>query len=136
MNSSLTFPDFPPTAAPVPKGSLEGLVRQFETAHREDDSPIRAIHHQPAAEGAWAEFVFHPRAFHDHPDDLRSRLDFSFRDFEQQLVVDLQQHAGVQVFAGKGSRDAGHRALDDVGGRALQRRIDRLPLSAGPAAFP
>ena len=56
MNSSLTFPDFPAAAAPAPKGSLEALVRQFETAHREDDSPIRAIHHQPAAEGAFAEF--------------------------------------------------------------------------------
>ena len=52
---------------------------------------------------------------------------------EQQLVMDLQQHAGVQPFAGEGGGDAGHRALDDVGGRALQRRVDRLPLGAGAA---
>ncbi len=52
MTSSLVSSDFPV----APKGSLEGLVRQFEIAHREDDSPIRAIHHQPAAEGVFAEY--------------------------------------------------------------------------------
>src|SRR5262245_58991951 len=56
MNSSLTFPDFCSSLTPAPKGSLEALIRQFEAAHREDDSPVRAIHHQPAADGVFADF--------------------------------------------------------------------------------
>lgn len=45
MNLSLGFP----------AASLEAVVTQFETAHREPDSAVRAIHHQPASEGEFAE---------------------------------------------------------------------------------
>src|SRR6185312_16292337 len=46
------------------KGSLETVVHQFEAAHREPDSAIRAIHHQPAAEAV----------FHDLPAGIDPRL--------------------------------------------------------------
>jgi hypothetical protein len=69
-------------------------------------------------------------AFHDPPDDLGDVFDFGLRRLDQQLVIDLQQHAGVQLFGRKRSGDASHRALDDVGGRPLQGRVDRLPLGA------
>jgi DEAD/DEAH box helicase domain-containing protein len=46
MNLSLGFP------AAV---SLETVVTQFQTAHRDPDSSVRAIHHQPASEGVFAD---------------------------------------------------------------------------------
>ena len=46
MNLSLGFP----AAA-----SLETVVTQFQTAHRDPDSAVRAIHHQPASDGVFAE---------------------------------------------------------------------------------
>jgi DEAD/DEAH box helicase domain-containing protein len=45
MNLSLGFP------ASV---SLESVVTEFQTAHRQPDSSVRAIHHQPASEGLFA----------------------------------------------------------------------------------
>src|SRR5215831_3993900 len=35
--------------------SLQSVVAQFEAAQRDPDSPIRAIHHQPAADGVFAD---------------------------------------------------------------------------------
>ena len=45
MNLSLGFPAV----------SLEAVVTQFQAAHREPDSSVRAIHHQAASEGAFAD---------------------------------------------------------------------------------
>src|SRR5947209_2263241 len=45
MNLSLGFPN----------AGLETVVTQFQAAHREPDSSVRAIHHQPAAEGIFCE---------------------------------------------------------------------------------
>jgi DEAD/DEAH box helicase domain-containing protein len=45
MNLSLGFP----------AASLETVVTQLQAAHREPDSAVRAIHHQPAAEGVFSE---------------------------------------------------------------------------------
>src|SRR6516164_4188192 len=70
---------------------------------------------------------------HDGLYKLSCCFHFGFWRLEQKLVMDLQQHASMQLFAGECGRDTGHRALDDVCGRALKRRIDRLPLGAGPA---
>jgi DEAD/DEAH box helicase domain-containing protein len=49
---------------PAGGGSLEAVVAQFEAAHRDADSPIRAIRHQPAAEGVYC----------DIPESVDSRL--------------------------------------------------------------
>src|SRR4051794_29830546 len=45
MNLSLGFPS---------AVSLESVVTEFQTAHRQPDSSVRAIHHQPASEGQFA----------------------------------------------------------------------------------
>ena len=43
----------------------------------------------------------------------------------------LQQHARLQPGIAQRLRHADHGALDDVGGRALQRRVDRLAFAEG-----
>jgi DEAD/DEAH box helicase domain-containing protein len=55
MNQSLDFSDFSQELALSRKPSLEAVVAGFQTLHGSPDSPIRAIHHQPAAEGDFAE---------------------------------------------------------------------------------
>jgi DEAD/DEAH box helicase domain-containing protein len=55
MNLSLGFPEFSRELAVPRKPSLEAVVARFQSAHQEPDSPVRAIHHQPAAEGVYAE---------------------------------------------------------------------------------
>ncbi|HKE24732.1 MAG TPA: DEAD/DEAH box helicase [Bryobacteraceae bacterium] len=54
MNLELGFPEFSQTIPSRPRQSLAPLVERFQAARSEPDSPIRAIHHQPAAEGAYA----------------------------------------------------------------------------------
>ena len=55
MNLELGFPEFSQALPSRPQQSLEPLVERFQKACQEPDSPIRAIHHQPAAEGEYAE---------------------------------------------------------------------------------
>jgi len=55
MNLSLGFPEFSRELAVSRKPSLEAVVARFQTAHQEPGSAVRAIHHQPAAEGVYAE---------------------------------------------------------------------------------
>jgi DEAD/DEAH box helicase domain-containing protein len=55
MNLSLGFPEFSQELSVSRKPSLEAVVARFQSAHKEPDSPVRAIHHQPAAEGVYAE---------------------------------------------------------------------------------
>ena len=51
MNYSLGFPDLSQELSISPKQSLEAVVSYFRSKHLEPDSAVRAIHHQPAAEG-------------------------------------------------------------------------------------
>jgi DEAD/DEAH box helicase domain-containing protein len=55
MNLSLGFPEFTQELAVATKPSLEAVVARFRSAHQEPDSPVRAIHHQAATEGEYAE---------------------------------------------------------------------------------
>src|SRR5215831_1574348 len=55
MNLSLGFPDFSGDLALAPKGTLQTVVHRFEAVHSQPDSPIRAIHHQPAAEAVFED---------------------------------------------------------------------------------
>jgi DEAD/DEAH box helicase domain-containing protein len=55
MDLSLGFPEFSQELAVPRKPSLEAVVARFQSVHQEPDSAVRAIHHQPAAEGVYAE---------------------------------------------------------------------------------
>ena len=45
-------------------------------------------------------------------------------NFEEQFVVDLQDHARFELALGELAVDGDHGQLDEVGGGALQRRVD------------
>jgi DEAD/DEAH box helicase domain-containing protein len=55
MNLSLDFPEPSRDLAAAKLTALEALVHRFQITHREPDSPVRAIHRQPAAEGEYRE---------------------------------------------------------------------------------
>jgi DEAD/DEAH box helicase domain-containing protein len=55
MDLSLGFPEFSQEMALASKPSLEAVVSRFRASHQDPDSPVRAIHHQPATEGTFAE---------------------------------------------------------------------------------
>jgi DEAD/DEAH box helicase domain-containing protein len=55
MDLSLGFPEFSQELAIATKPSLEAVVSRFRAIHKEPDSPVRAIHHQPATEGSFAD---------------------------------------------------------------------------------
>jgi DEAD/DEAH box helicase domain-containing protein len=53
MNLPLGFSEFPVALSAAAAPSLQAVVARFESAHRDPESPVRAIHHQPAAEGEY-----------------------------------------------------------------------------------
>src|SRR5580658_8008268 len=55
MDLSLGFPEFSQELAVATKPSLEAVVSRFRSVHKEPDSPVRAIHHQAACEGSFAD---------------------------------------------------------------------------------
>ena len=58
-----------------------------------------------------------------------SALDLVARDLEQQLVVDAEEQPGAEALGPDALGDPDHRDLLDVGGRALDRHVDRHPLA-------
>src|SRR3954470_6869721 len=81
MNLSLGFPH----------ASLETVVTQFQAAHREPDSSVRAIHHQPASEGIYS----------DLPAGLDSRLVTALEKRGIERLYTHQADAFEQIQAGK-----------------------------------
>src|SRR5271166_80083 len=71
------------------------------------------------------------RVRHHLLDERDRRLDLLVRRLEHELVVHLEQHPGAQTRAGKRCVHARHGAADDVGRRALDRRVDRRALVEG-----
>jgi DEAD/DEAH box helicase domain-containing protein len=55
MSLPLGFPDIPLDLTVSRKPSLEGVVARFRAVGQEPDSPVRAVRHQPASEGIFAE---------------------------------------------------------------------------------
>ena len=55
MDLSLGFPEFSQELSVATKPSLEAVVARFQALHRQADSPVRAIHHQLATDGLFAD---------------------------------------------------------------------------------
>jgi DEAD/DEAH box helicase domain-containing protein len=55
MDLALGFPEFAQELAASTKASLEAIVSSFRKLQERDDSPVKAIHYQPASEGIFAE---------------------------------------------------------------------------------
>src|SRR5579883_2429163 len=55
MDQSLAFPEFSHQLSLRSEPSLDAVVSHFRAAHGQPDSAVRAIHHQPAADGVFAE---------------------------------------------------------------------------------
>ena len=55
MDLSLGFPEFSQELEVAANPSLEAVVSRFQAKHQEPESPVRAIHHQPAADGVYAD---------------------------------------------------------------------------------
>src|SRR5688500_9242103 len=66
---------------------------------------------------------------HLRADQLLRFGDLLLRRFEDQLVVDLEEQARSQVSIGERLRHARHGGPGDVGGGALDRRVDRDALA-------
>jgi hypothetical protein len=62
--------------------------------------------------------------FHFVLDQGAEFFGFGGDDVEEEFVVDLEGHAGVQFAGGDGGVDAEHGEFDEVGGGALQRGVD------------
>src|ERR1035438_6689799 len=75
MNYSLGFPDLSKELSISPKLSLEAVVSTFRAAHAEPDSAVRAIHHQVAVEGTYADIP--------EPVDARLRAALGKRGIER-----------------------------------------------------
>src|ERR1044071_9745181 len=54
MDLSLGFPEFSRQLALAGKESLEMVVSELQSVHQQRDSPVRAIHHQPASDGIFS----------------------------------------------------------------------------------
>src|SRR5262245_25715384 len=65
-----------------------------------------------------------PDAFHRLRNTGHHLCHGVFRDLEQQLIVDLQQHVARQVLSDNLVLQVHHSEFDQVSGRALERHID------------
>ncbi len=95
MNYSLEFPannpDLSKELAISPRQSLEAVVSTFRKAHAEPDSAVRAIHHQLAVEGTYADIPL--------PVDARLRAALAKRGIER--LYSHQAEAFDHIQAGK-----------------------------------
>jgi len=91
MNLSLGFPDPSQNLSLAPKESLEAVVSYFRSKHREADSAVRAIHHQPASDGVYS----------DIPAQVDSRLRATLEKRGIQRLYSHQGDAFDQIQAGK-----------------------------------
>src|SRR6266446_2355431 len=89
MDLSLGFPEFSQELALSGKESLETVVSYFRSIHRQQDSPVRAIHHQPASEGVFAAI---PQAV-----DGRLRAALQARGIEQLYIHQAEAFEHVEA---------------------------------------
>ena len=79
------------------------------------------------------------RALHRLAEHRDEAVDLVLRRLEEQLVVDLEEHPGLEALVGEAIGEADHCDLHDVGRGALDRHVDRIrspaPRSAALAAW-
>src|SRR5438105_4123258 len=85
MSLSLGFPEFSRELSLNTQQSLQTVVSGLSELHRQPDSPVRAIHHQPASEGVFA----------DLPASVDARLRAAL---EKRGIARLYSHQG-EAFA-------------------------------------
>ena len=66
--------------------------------------------------------------------DAAERIERGARNLEDELVVNLQGHDGIEAVADDASVESDHRELHEIGRAALQRRIGRFTLGRGAQA--
>jgi len=91
MDLSLGFPEFTQELAVAGKPSLDAVVSRFRSVHQQPDSPVRAIHHQAATEGEFA----------DMPAGVDSRLCASLAERGIARLYTHQADAFERVAAGR-----------------------------------
>jgi DEAD/DEAH box helicase domain-containing protein len=79
---------------PHQKPALNALVARFRSSYQDPDSPVRAIHHQPASEGSFSEI----------PAEVDIRLK---KALEKRGIARLYTHQ-AEAFA---AMEAGHHAV-------------------------
>src|ERR1017187_305702 len=89
----------------------------------------------PAAAGAegHAERHLQPESTaHGLADELAQRGQLTGRHLKNEFVMHLEQHPRAKPALAQFAVHAQHRPLDDVGGRSLDRRVERHPLGHLP----
>src|ERR1700722_310193 len=78
----------------------------------------------------WTNFCIHQNrnlkfvnAFHHFLSNLGEPWNFRLGAFEKKLVMDLQNHAGLQFFFGEATIEFDHSQFDEIGSRALHGGI-------------
>ncbi len=62
---------------------------------------------------------------HSGADEGMQAVEFIGRRFEEQFVMDLQDHARAEFLRGKFAMDSDHGQLDEIGSCALKGRVER-----------
>ena len=90
MNLPLGFPEFTQELAVARKPALDAVVSRFRSAHAETDSPVRAVHHQPATAGE----------FSDMPEAVDARLRAALEKRGISRLFSHQAEAFERIAAG------------------------------------
>ena len=72
------------------------------------------------------------RVFHEFFNFRFDNLQFIFGRIKHQFVVYLQDHAGLQLFSFQPVMNVDHGNFDDIGGSALNRRVNSVALGITP----
>jgi DEAD/DEAH box helicase domain-containing protein len=90
-NLTLGFPEFSPESGLARPTGLEGTLARFQAWSADYDSPIRAIHHQPARPGEYARF----------PEGVEDRLRQALQAQGIEQLYSHQAEAFCLIQAGK-----------------------------------
>ena len=90
---------------------------------------------EPVAGGAVAGCKAHVAlvdALHFLDDNALNSVEFTGDDVKVEFVVHLQNHLGVDALVLEAAVDTHHGQFDDIGGSALNGRVDGVALAEAP----